>query len=279
MEFLVGTDNLHFKRKQSGLNSLERKSKKRERYKVIMIVCEGSKTEPNYFKGLRNELGLNPANIQIECCPNGNDPVSIINHAINEHKKNDYDKIYCVFDKDAHSNYQQALNKIRTHSNNKKPIYAIPSVPCFEYWLLLHFEDSSKPYQQKGNKSAGEQLKSEIKKHIKHYNEADKDVFVKTKENLQIAITRAKQIESAQKNNDTDNPSTKVYKLVEDLINISKSVLSKGLSFTVCTPNKVTIAAMEAANRNEDLEKVTLEQLRSQFQKDRHKKASKQKNK
>jgi hypothetical protein len=215
----VGTDDLHFKRKQQNLRTLARKKARRKPYDVVLIVSEGSETEPNYLKGLREYLKLNPANVVIKSCSLGSDPVSIINFALEEHRRDDYDRIYCVFDKE-HTNYQQALDKI--NAIKEIPVYAITSVPCFEYWLLLHFEDTAKPFYQKGNKSTGEQLKSALKKHIKNYHESNKDIFDVTKPHLSKAIARGKRIDKAQTKNGTDNPSTKVYQLVEYLININK---------------------------------------------------------
>lgn len=46
--------------------SLRRQRKNpREPYDVVLIVCEGSKTEPAYFTALKNELRLSSANISI----------------------------------------------------------------------------------------------------------------------------------------------------------------------------------------------------------------------
>jgi len=216
----VGTDDLHFKRKQQGRKALARKKARREPYDVLLIVCEGSKTEPNYLKGLREYLKLNPANIVIKSCSSGSDPVSIVSFALKEHQRDDYDRIYCVFDKE-HTNYQQALDKI--NANKKVAIHAITSVPCFEYWLLLHYEDTSKPFHKKNNKSVGEQLKSELKKYINNYHESNKNIFEVTKLHLQKAIARAKRIDKVQMKNGTDNPSTKVYLLVEYLMVMQKT--------------------------------------------------------
>ena len=52
------------------------------------------------------------------------------------------DKVFCVFDRDCHTSYKSALDKIKNHKPNRhaksKPIYqAIISSPCFEIWLLL----------------------------------------------------------------------------------------------------------------------------------------------
>jgi len=215
----MGTDNLHQKRKARKLSDLRRRAPKRDPYDRIFIVSEGTETEPNYFKGLREHLRLNPQNVVICSCPCGTDPKTIVTYAENEQKAGDYDRVYCVFDKE-NANYQIALEKI----DNIDGLYAITSVPCFEYWLLLHFEDSTRPYEQKGKKTPGQQLKSAIKKYLPKYTESDKAIFEKTAAHLGVAITRAEKIDKAQQRSGTDNPSTKVYELVRYLIQLSERI-------------------------------------------------------
>ena len=47
----------------------------------FLIVTEGSKTEPNYFKALRDRLRLVAADVDIEH-PEGTDPIVLTQHAI-----------------------------------------------------------------------------------------------------------------------------------------------------------------------------------------------------
>ncbi len=139
--------------KSKGKAILKRRRARRDPYDYVLIVCEGEKTEPTYFQRLKRSLKLNTANIAV-VSGDGTDPMSIVNTAIklfSEDRK--YDSVYCVFDKDSHPTYDAALDKIRntklkkaarngsTHSNFE----SCRSVPCFEFWFLLHFERSRKP--------------------------------------------------------------------------------------------------------------------------------------
>lgn len=220
----MGSDDLHHKRTQRTRESFKRKTSRRDPYDFVLIVCEGKKTEPYYLKALCDDLKLNSANIKVVGL--GADPLKIVNYALrtfNEVK--DYDRVFCVFDKDQHTNYQDALNKLkamRQKTKSSKPIYGITSVPCFEYWLLLHFTDTARPYNKTGNKSPGELLESEIKTHIKDYHKGYKEIYAATKHNLKIAIARSKNIYAQQEKNRTDNPSTNMHELIEYLINIKK---------------------------------------------------------
>ena len=76
----MGTDNLFHKRKARTARALQRRAARRAPYAKILIVCEGEKTEPNYFNGVKDHYGLNSANIEI-CGECGADPLSIFKYA------------------------------------------------------------------------------------------------------------------------------------------------------------------------------------------------------
>jgi hypothetical protein len=221
----MGSENLHHRIKQRTRDSFKRQISRRDPYDFVLIVCEGTKTEPYYLKALCDDLKLNNANIKVVGL--GADPLQIVERALKEYNETkDYDRIFCVFDKDQHPNYQDALIKIkaiRQRPNKSIPIYSIVSVPCFEYWLLLHFIDSARPYNTASNKSPGDLLLNEIKSHIKDYQKGCKDIFYKTKPYLQVAIARARKISMQQEINGTDNPSTNMYELVEYLSSIKNN--------------------------------------------------------
>ena len=221
----MGSENLHHKRKQRTRDSFKRKISRRAPYNVVLIVCEGEKTEPFYLRSLCSYLKLNSENVKVVGL--GADPLKIVEHALKKYNETkDYDRVFCVFDKDQHTNYHDALIKIKTirqRANKSVPIYSIASVPCFEYWLLLHFVDSTRPYNSAGSKSPGDLLLSEIKSHIKDYQKGCKDIFDKTKPYLQVAIARARKISTQQEINGTDNPSTNMHELVEYLSSIKNN--------------------------------------------------------
>ena len=213
----MGTDNLHHRRKQRKLDSFRRNYGNKEPYEVVLIVCEGEKTERFYLESLREDLKLRKANVKI--IGRGADPKTIVDDAIKEFEKSrdaPYDKVYCIFDQDQHQSFQSALNEVNRHQR-KIPMHAIVSIPCFEYWILLHFEDTTRPYLRKGKKSPGDQLVSELMRHIRDYKKGDKKIYEKTKHLLDTAISRAEKIEKEQSKNFSDNPSTKIHNLVKYL--------------------------------------------------------------
>ena len=144
----MGSDDLHHKRKARAAADLARRKSKRAPYDRVLIVCEGSKTEPNYLQELIDHLELNSANIAIDGSSDSS-PISVVRYAKRryteeKHYNDSFDRVFCVFDKDTHTTYQQALMEV-VEFRRPKVFQAIQSVPCFEYWLLLHFEFSTSP--------------------------------------------------------------------------------------------------------------------------------------
>lgn len=89
------------RRKSRSSNTYCRKEAIREPYDVVLIVCEGEKTEPGYFEGLKKAHRLSSANIKV-VSGEGSDPVSIVKHALRECQKGGYDRVFCVFDRNGH---------------------------------------------------------------------------------------------------------------------------------------------------------------------------------
>lgn len=215
----MGTDDLHRKRKAQTIDELQRKKRQREQYKRLLIVCEGE-AEVKYFKALCAHHGWYKPHVVILCA--GTDPSKLLELVLAKYANdNDFDVIFCVFDKDTHKYYEDTLAKIealRRNSESPIDIRAITSVPCFEYWLLLHFVDTMKPYLHKPRKSVSEQLIAVLKAEGCHYRKGATDTFEITKEHLNLAIKRSKRIYKQQQKDGFDNPSTRIHELVEYLI-------------------------------------------------------------
>ncbi len=221
----MGSDDLHHKRKERQARNLARRRSRREDYDRVLIVCEGAKTEKNYLQELRSSLKLNRENIDI-VGDSGSSPRSVVRYAkrrySEEKQKGDtYDRVYCVFDKDKHHSYFQATKDCEQF--RPTGVYsAITSVPCFEYWFLLHFEYSTKPCTGTSTRSACEDLIRDLQKYVKNYAKGTKDWFSKLETRIDQATSNTKQAMSAAKNANTDNPTTRMHELVEYLRQLNK---------------------------------------------------------
>lgn len=228
----MGSDDLHHKKKRKNFSrkrndsSLKRTGDYLAPYERYLIVCEGSKTERYYFESLIDDYKLgNNVKIatQTYTCP-----LQLARYASNyihsdqeDEEKEVYDKVFCVFDKDTHEHYADALQFIK---KNKKDLIAANSVPCFEYWLIIHFEYTSKPFYTNPSKSAGDEAVTYLKKYINKYTKGNKDTYKATKKYINTALERAKIINKHAKSINTDNPSTHITELVEELIKLRKNI-------------------------------------------------------
>lgn len=132
--------------------SLRRKAGSLTPGRRILIVCEGAKTEPNYFAAVKKNLRSSTLAIEIcgeEC---GSDPVSVVGFAKQRRaeakrgaKKSleaAFDEVWCVIDVDQHPNLNQAIGEALGAG-----LRVALSNPCFEYWLLLHHRNTNRGYE------------------------------------------------------------------------------------------------------------------------------------
>jgi len=67
--------------KERQRQQLERKLGRRASYDRILIVSEGSKTEPNYFNEIRQAYRLHTANVEVRPSQIGTAPVQVVQYA------------------------------------------------------------------------------------------------------------------------------------------------------------------------------------------------------
>ncbi|MDR2823957.1 MAG: RloB family protein, partial [Prevotellaceae bacterium] len=119
---------------QKRFSKSRQKSKHREIRVSFLIVCEGAKTEPNYFKSFPKQVGKYVFDIQTDGI--GMNTLSLVEKAIelryNSVQK--FDRVWAVFDKDSFpaENFNAAISKAK--SNN---ISCAWSNEAFELWYLL----------------------------------------------------------------------------------------------------------------------------------------------
>lgn len=221
----MGTDNLFHKRRSKSIQGLQRKKSVREAYDKVLIVCEGGKTEPYYFNALRRHYGLHTANVAIhgEC---NSDPKSVFAFAHSRYHEaknagDAFDKVFCVFDKDAHDGYDETLTSIQKAKHSDRFV-AINSVPSFEFWLLLHFTYTTRPFHALPGNSSGNQVLSELKKYLPDYKKGATDIFDKLLISQDFAKANAERAFSQAQASGTDNPTTQVHLLVSFLENLNK---------------------------------------------------------
>lgn len=203
--------------KARGSGAIRRKIGEKTPYERTLIVCEGEKTEPHYLCGLRDRLRLNSS--QIEVTGNCNsDPLGVVNFAIKRWSKDrSIDRVYCVIDRDGHANYVKAVEAAR-----KEGVNIISSNPCFEYWILLHFERSQKSYSSSGVSSPCSALILDLKIHLPNYEKGRREVFSEILKDTHKAIKNAVEVEKDNRLIGSVCPATNVQELVLYFIECKK---------------------------------------------------------
>lgn len=206
---------------------LSRRKPTREIKNRILIVCEGTKTEPVYFKLLCQHFGI-PKEL-VEIIGTGMTPDQVLDRTEQElsrakKKDEEFSEAFCVFDRDKHTTLSSTLNKI----NNKHDITHIVSSPCFELWFLLHFTATSKHYQSTPGRSTGHNLVGDLRKYLPTYDKTNVaktflDLITKT----EVAISNSKNVyknflNTRQNPNIIDGTYSEVHILVIRLMKLSK---------------------------------------------------------
>ncbi len=203
---------------------LARKSGGRPNHDRILIVSEGGKTEPNYFNEIRTVYRLPTAYIMVQPGQLGTAPIQVVEYAeqlFNEgdlHKRirpKSFEQVYTVFDRDDHESYFAALEraksldkKLKNDMKQSTRFQAIASVPSFELWLLLHFEDIQAPIHR-------DEVMRRLQEHIPGYHKGAGQIYSNTQNNIEIATQRAEALASQFTAKDAPEPYTAIYLLVK----------------------------------------------------------------
>ena len=218
----MASDDSFRKKRECSVNDLKRKKAVLERQPRILIVCEDSKSSAYYFEDIKEDLRLSGVTVEGKRC--GSAPSSVLKFARQEYansKGDVYDRVYCVFDRDQHPCFDATLQTI----NGLKPkdkFFAITSTPCFEFWLLLHFDYSSQAYKVTGNKSPCDNAHSDLKKKWTDYAKSKRGVYANTKDKLATATTNAKNLAIDNAKTNSINPQTNMHELIEYLQSIKR---------------------------------------------------------
>jgi hypothetical protein len=207
----------------------QRKAGSRKSYERVLVVCEGEKSELNYFKEIANAYRI-PTLVTVCTAQKRTEPRQIIDTAqkiIETDRKKikkepDFEWVYVVFDRDEHQTYQQALveakeldRTYRTSQKQKVRFIAIPSVPCFEFWLLLH-------YKYHDTRLTTAEAIKHLKKALPNYSTTMTGIFEITEKKLLQAKQHAAKLRESFKPDDGQDPYTEVDQLIEHLARIKR---------------------------------------------------------
>jgi hypothetical protein len=182
--------------------------------RLILILCEGSQTEPNYLNALKAARRLRT--VQVRVIPGGEgmtDPLNLVKAAQREKRDadcNEDDQVWCVFDtegKESGRSLEDARDCARTHG-----LCLAVSNPAFEYWYLLHFEATDRPFHD------ANEVVAALRQHVPRYDK-DMAVFACLGDKTDTALANAQQLRARdeQRWQCWGNPSTGVDLLVQEI--------------------------------------------------------------
>lgn len=221
----MGSDDLFKKRRE------ERKKRQHEyknaRANSFLIVTEGERTEPLYFKGIQKKINEkiggridiieNPViDIHGEGCSTGK-LIEVTEHIIKKAKVI-YQNVWVVFDKDDFDDFDKAIK-----DGLEKGYKVAWSNQSFEYWLYLHFYYSDSALYRDDWKEKLSEIFKQNQLGDGTYRKNYEDIYdiVNIYDGVNTAIKNAKRrISEFDEKKDVPseyNPGTTVYMLVEEL--------------------------------------------------------------
>ena len=171
----------------------------------FLIVCEGKRTEPNYFTSFRVRK-----DVKVQVIGEGYNTLSLVERAIELEREGKYDQAWVVFDRDDFpaQHFNEAISLAERNG-----IGVAYSNQAFEIWYLLHFNyhdvaTSRRLYKQMLTKRLGFE-----------YQKNDPDMYTHLQMKQADAIRNAKKLLQTYTSPkpERDNPSTTVHRLVEAL--------------------------------------------------------------
>ena len=182
----------------------ERRLNTRELRQRFLIVCEGKKTERYYFRRFRTPT------VVVAVQGLGCDPIQLVRQTLELREKDDYDQVWCVFDRDTWptDNFNEAISLA-----NQRKVRVAYSNEAFELWYLLHFHYfdtalSRHDYPQRLSVLLGHP-----------YKKNSTSTFDELLDRQPEAIRNAERLlaQYQPSNPANDNPSTTVHLLVQEL--------------------------------------------------------------
>jgi hypothetical protein len=201
-------------------SDLRRRGPTRDPLPLVLVVCEGKVTEPEYIEGFR--LAQGTVTVRVRVAAPGGDPLALVESAASmrdeaktrARRSGDsneaFDEVWCVFDMDSHERFVQAGRTAQAAG-----IRVAISNPCFELWLLLHFADHTAHLSAD---EARRRLLRNLPGYDKHLRYEDFHA------GYGQAVKRASELEQrhATLGREGSNPSTGMHRLTERIREFGK---------------------------------------------------------
>lgn len=170
----------------------------------FLIVCEGEKTEPQYFDRFRMPT------VVIRTVGTGRSSIDVVREAVKRRQDDDYDQVWCVFDRDRCEarDFRDAIAQA-----DRLGLRVAYSNEAFELWFLLHFIYFDTAVRR-------EDYEKKLGQHLGHpYDKTSARLYAELETRQDTAIAHAARLLASHPRADPEanNPSTTVHLLVQEL--------------------------------------------------------------
>jgi len=169
------------KRKKPGSRQVEKR---------FFILCEGmqDKSESAYFKAFIKNCRLPDKKVEVKVIDTPKNTGRELVREAKKHREFPHDTVWVVYDKNGYTKHPETFDAAR--QNNIKIGFSSIS---FEYWILLHYEFTSRAFVK-----SEEIIKYLKDKNYLDYRKGNEKIFFLTKALLPKAKDRAKKIQKHQ---------------------------------------------------------------------------------
>lgn len=197
-----------------------RRSSRRTPKRLILVVCEGKETEPRYFRSLFSTL--RPADACIRVLAGGKakaEPGRVVERAEEERRRLSWDqrrdRAWCVFDAEQ-AGARPELVQVVEYARRSR-LHVAVSNPAFEYWFLLHYEATDRPF------GSAQEVIAALQEHLPDYAK-NMDVFSRLDGLTEQALANAQALRERSERGweDFPCPSTGADLLVREVLGCAR---------------------------------------------------------
>lgn len=206
-----------------------RKPGRRQGYRILaperhLIVCEGEKTEPLYFQGMRDALKPEFRNrIHIVVKGTGLHTVDLLDYALRESRlSGGFDHVWLAYDRDDFDlrEFDLVVGKCAQSSDETTVFHPLWSNPCVEIWMLLHFGFTT---AEMTSAEVVAKTDATFRKWLKRpYRKNDAKLFEDLSNRLSDAVSNAERLSRCHEDRGATSPSemnpcTRLYEIINTL--------------------------------------------------------------
>ena len=200
--------------------------------RLVVIAAEGRDTENIYFEAVKRHLKASNVHVEVLHRENNNSSPENVYSQISDFKK-EYnieqdDELWIVVDRDRWT-LKSLAGIARLCRQNQNLRFGV-SNPCFELWLLLHFDDISTYEQEdlakiaanrKSSRRGSSFLKQQIRERMGSYQESNYDADSLMGQ-ADTAIARAEVLDIVPTDRWPQGVGTRVYLLMKSVMDKDK---------------------------------------------------------